>query len=179
VLPLAFDKFQARRRLVVNGEITLCGQPIIHVGAASFLREDQACIYQQLAYVRDHALIASLHDGVITKLYATHPSTWPALNMMQALFTVDSRYRILWEIGIGLNSTLKLLSGNHAMNEMFGGENGTVHWGFGLTPYTQYHMDFICPSTRIFGDNGTVLIGPPDKESYTRQVPIPTEGILS
>jgi len=49
------------------------------------------------------------------------------------------------EIGFAHNVTLQLLDGNHAMNEVYGGLNegsdGCLHWGLGLTPYTQYHLD--------------------------------------
>jgi hypothetical protein len=44
------------------------------------------------------------------------------------------------------------------MNETFGGTDGALHFGLGLTPYTQYHLDIICPFTRVLTDSDEVLI---------------------
>ncbi|GJH03185.1 hypothetical protein [Paraburkholderia terrae] len=72
---------------------------------------------------------------------------------------VDSRYRILWEIGFGINTESRILPGNHAMNETYGGTAGAIHFGIGLTPYTQYHLDIICPNTTVKTSHGDYLIG--------------------
>jgi hypothetical protein len=159
VLPLGFAEFSASRRLPINGEIALRGQPIVHGGAASFLRADQARLFQAINCLHEHALIATLRNGVVTKLSATHPRVQPALQLLNALCSIDSRYAILWEIGFGLNTTLSMLPGNHAMNEVYGGSHGVLHWGLGLTPHTQYHLDFLCPSAQVRNPQGALLLG--------------------
>jgi hypothetical protein len=45
------------------------------------------------------------------------------------------------------------------MNEVHGGTGGMIHFGLGLTPYTQYHLDIICPNTQVLGSNGECIIG--------------------
>ena len=78
---------------------------------------------------------------------------------LEALFRIDSRYRKVWELGFAINTRHELLPGNTAMNETFGGTAGTLHFGLGLTPYTQYHLDIICPLTRVLSDRDEELIG--------------------
>lgn len=135
------------------------GFPILHSGKSSFRREDQDRIYKILSSLENHAVIATVEDGWITKLRATHSSVRRVKSMLQALFNVDLRYQLIWEMGFGINTSLKLWPGNTAMNEVYGAESGAIHWGLGLTPFTQYHLDIICPNTRVFADTGEILIG--------------------
>jgi hypothetical protein len=161
VLPIDIVRFDASLRLAVNGEIALHGQAVLHSGTTPYLREDQSRIYNRLARLRDHAAIATVEDGMVTRLDATHPDAEPAVSMLESMFDVDSRYRILWEIGFAINTALEMLPGNFAMNEVHGGTNGALHWGFGLTPFTQYHLDITCFNTQVFGANNELLIGTP------------------
>jgi hypothetical protein len=161
VLPIDIVRFDASLRLAVNGEIALHGQPVLHSGTTPYLREDQTRIYERLARLRDHAAIATVEDGLVTRLRATHPDAAPAVSMLESLFDVDSRYRILWEIGFAINTALEMLPGNFAMNEVHGGTNGALHWGFGLTPYTQYHLDITCFNTRVLSSDRELLLGTP------------------
>lgn len=161
VLPVDILRFDATLRLPINGEIAFRGYPVLHSGAPSYLREDQERIHRALASLNDHAVIATVHNGIISGLRATHPEAQPAVRMLEAMFEVDSRYRIIWEVGFGINTALASpLPGNHAMNEVFGGSgHGALHYGMGLTPYTQYHLDIICPGTRVVGSRGELLFG--------------------
>lgn len=161
VLPTDIWKFSAELHLAVNGEIAFRGLPILHAGEASFLRTDQTRIWGQLHHIAHHALIARVQDGVITGLRPTHADVAPAARMLEMMFEVDSRYRLIWELGFAINTALDLLWGNHAMNEVYGGINGVLHCGLGLTPYTQYHLDIICPGTRVFGRDGELMLGSP------------------
>jgi len=161
VLPIQILRFNQDLRLTLNGQIAFKGQPILHNGTPSFTREDQARIYEKLAPMREHAVIATVADGVITDIRASHPKVAGTLDMMQAMFDVDSRYRIVWEIGFALNTSLTILPGNYAMNEVYGGTEGALHWGLGLTPYTQYHLDIICPGVRVVGPGGDLVHGTP------------------
>lgn len=54
---------------------------------------------------------------------------------------------------------LGIRRGNHAMNEVYGGRNGAMHWGLGLTPFTQYHLDIITPGTVIHNHRNEVIFG--------------------
>jgi hypothetical protein len=165
VLPAFHGQFDSTRNLAINGELVFEGYPILHSGKPSFLREDQQRIYEILSILKDHALIATVKDGWITKLHATHPSAKQAKSMLEALFDVDSRYRLIWEMGFGINTQLNLWPDNTAMNEVYGGDNGAIHWGLGLTPFTQYHLDIICPNTKVLGETGQIFVGLNDRDS--------------
>ena len=147
------------RTLDIEGEIALCGAAILHSGTPSFLPEDQQRIYQELTTLADHAVILELKDGRVTSVHETSRAAAPAARMLEKMMDVDSRYAILLEIGFGINSTIELFPGNTAMNEVYGGRSGAVHFGLGLTPYTQYHLDVICPHIKVLGTEGQVLFG--------------------
>ncbi len=143
----------------LNGEIPLRGYPIVHSGPPSFIREDQKRIYQKLSTFKEYPVIAKVKNGVIIDIHATHPSVKPALDMLEALFMVDSRFRQIFEIGFAINNHLEILPQNSAMNEVYGGTKGCVHFGLGMLPYTQYHMDIICPKIKVLGQNDKVIFG--------------------
>lgn len=159
VLPLTHGKYNQNQRLAINGELAFKGKLILHSGKPSFLNEDQQRIYKKLSCIDEHALVAKVKDGVITDIHGTHQTVKPAAEMLEAMFEVDSRYRIIWEIGFGINTQLEMLPGNLGMNEVYGGKHGSIHWGLGLTPWTQYHLDVICPNTKVLSDTGEVIVG--------------------
>ncbi|MCC3770749.1 hypothetical protein [Streptomyces sp. UNOC14_S4] len=159
VLPVEITEFHEDLRLPLQGEIVLSGHPILHNGTPSYTRRDQARVHARLAAMTGSAVVARVEDGAITGLRADTPGALPAVEMLEAMFAVDSRYRIVWEIGHALNTSLDLLPGNHAMNEVYGGTEGCLHWGLGLTPYTQYHLDIIAPGTTVYTDTGTRVLG--------------------
>ena len=161
VLPIFIRDFDAQRRLAINGEICFRGHPILHSGTPSFLRSDQQRIYSKLAPLQQHPVIASVADGFITDVRPVGSGAKPVVEMFEAMFAVDSRFRIIWEIGFAINTFMEILPGNHAMNEVYGGTHGCLHWGLGLTPYTQYHLDMICPDTHVIGNHGERLLGTP------------------
>lgn len=159
VLPLHIWDFDSNLYLKLNGTIALQGHPILHNGTPSFLRSDQARIYEQLSSLQHEAVIATVENGRIVTWEAAGPEARPARDMLSAMFNVDSRYRIIWELGFAVNTRSTIVPGNFAMNEVFGSENGTVHLGLGLTPHTQYHLDLICPGITVLTDDGQVLLG--------------------
>jgi hypothetical protein len=159
VLPIDIREFEESLRLPLEGQIVIRGYPILHSGTPSFSRADQARIYNELAVLNNHAVVATVEDGVITDIHADTPGATPAVNMLTAMFEVDSRYRIVWEMGHALNTSLDLVVGNHAMNEVYGATDGCLHWGLGLTPYTQYHLDIISPDTTVYTDSGNIVLG--------------------
>jgi hypothetical protein len=159
VLPVQILEFDESLRLALNGELVLHGYPILHNGRPSFTRADQARVHADLSAITEHAIVATVTDGAITTLRATSSGAAPAVAMLEAMFRVDSRYRLVWEIGHAINTSLVILPGNHAMNEVYGGTHGAIHFGLGLTPYTQYHLDVICPGSVVRADDGRVLLG--------------------
>jgi hypothetical protein len=165
VLPLYIFDFDYSMRLEINGEIAFRGLPIVHHGKTSFLPQDQDRIYEKLNTMREHAIIARIQNAMISEVYATHPDAEPAAKMLQHMFEVDSRYRIIWEMGFAINTTLELLWGNNAMNEVYGAADGCMHFGLGLTPFTQYHIDIINPGTRVYGSEGQLIFGTPPSAS--------------
>lgn len=143
----------------LNGEIPLRGYPVVHSGPPSFLREDQERIYQKLATFKNYPIIVKVEDGIAVDIRATHQSAKPALEMLEAMFMVDSRFRQIFEIGFAINKYVEILPQNSAMNEVYGGEEGCVHFGFGMLPYTQYHLDIICPNIKVLNKDNEVMLG--------------------
>jgi hypothetical protein len=159
VLPIDITEFEENLRLPLEGEIVIRGYPILHSGTPSFSRADQARIYGELSGLNKHAIVCRVEGGMITDIRPDTPGAMPAINMLNAMFEVDSRYRIVWEMGHALNTSLELVVGNHAMNEVYGGTHGCLHWGLGLTPYTQFHLDIISPDTTVYTDKGIIVLG--------------------
>ena len=168
VLPVEIREFDEALKLPLEGEITLRGYPILHSGTPSFSRADQTRLHSRLWTMRDNAIKAVVEDGRITRLQALDAGAAPAVETLEQMFAVDSRYRIVWEIGHALNTTHDILPGNHAMNEVYGGTEGCLHYGLGLTPYTQYHLDIIVPDTRVLTTSGVAMIGHPDHPTVER-----------
>jgi hypothetical protein len=159
VLPLRITDFDESLDLELNGTIALQGYPILHNGTPSFQRSDQKRLHSDLATLENAPILAHVRKGHIESVEAFSPAVQPALDVLEAMFRVDSRYRKVWEIGFAINTRHELIAGNTAMNETYGGTEGALHFGLGLTPYTQYHLDIICPFTRVLTDKDEVLIG--------------------
>jgi hypothetical protein len=159
VLPIEITEFHEDLHLPLAGDIVIRGYPILHNGTPSFTRTDQRRIHEQLKCLNDHAVIAHVEKGTIIGIEPADDGAKPAVDMLNAMFEVDARYRKVWEIGHALNTSLDLLPGNHAMNEVYGATEGCLHWGLGLTPYTQYHLDIISPDTTVQTDRGTIVLG--------------------
>lgn len=159
VLPIEITDFDAALSLPLDGEIVIRGYPILHSGTPSFALRDQKRIHERLWPLRQNAVKATVKNGGITALESLSPGAAGVVDMLETLFAVDSRYRIVWEIGHALNTTHEILDGNHAMNEVYGGTDGCLHWGIGLTPFTQFHLDIISPGTYVTNDQGDTLLG--------------------
>ncbi|MEM7307029.1 MAG: hypothetical protein AAF682_10190 [Planctomycetota bacterium] len=155
------DDLKADHLFAMNGTIALRGHPILHSGPPSFRMEDQARIYDRLAMMGDSAVIATVSGGRIEKLEPTGPRAADAAGMLEAMFSVDSRFGTLFEVGFSMNTHVKHYPGNTAMNEVCGFEHGSMHYGLGMLPFTQYHLDIICPDTSVRTESGEVLLGPP------------------
>lgn len=157
-LPVSVFGQNIDSRLKFNGVITVSGVVVLHSGSVSFLPEDQEQIYQSLKAIENSPIYLTIEQGAITKIDADEEDH-PARLMLEAMIAVDSRYATLIEIGFGINTNLELYPSNNAMNEVYGGNNGVMHFGFGLLPYTQYHMDFLCPNTSVLNEANEVVFG--------------------
>lgn len=166
VCNLPVQEFDENLRLDFNGTLSFHGYPIVHSGTLSFSYADQKRIYDLLANVIEHPIIAYIKNGEIQNLTANTKEGEAACKILQSMFDVDSRYRILLEIGFGINTNSKIIPGNHAMNETFGGSNGVPHFGIGLIPFTQYHVDILCPNLKVITNKGELLMGADDKAMH-------------
>lgn len=153
VLPMFHGQFDASKKLQLNGKITLHGRPIVHSGSNPN-REKQQNLFARLSVIENYAIIATVISGEIVKLESTHELASPAVSALQELFSTDSNYRIVWELGLGINTALRLWEGNSAMNEVYGGRKRTLHLGLGLTPTTEFHIDLLCPESNIAATGG-------------------------
>jgi hypothetical protein len=165
VCNLPVQDFDENLRLDFNGTIAFNGVPIVHSGTTSHSLHDQQRYYDIFSHLIDHPVILELKDGEIQKVHADSKEAQVVCDLLDSMFMVDSRYRILLEIGFGMNTENRIYPGNHAMNETYGGSNGVPHFGIGLTPYTQYHIDIICPNTRVLTNKGELLFGQDSKIS--------------
>jgi len=171
VLPTQIVEFDEDLHLPLEGSVAFRGFPILHSGTPSFSRRDQARLHEQLAGLQEHAVVAEVAKGRITSLKPFAPEGKKIADVFDALFTVDSRYALVWEIGHALNTSLNILPGNHAMNEVYGGTDGCLHWGLGLTPFTQFHLDIISPDTTVYTESGAVVLGNKGGALDTRVAP--------
>ncbi|MEM7307028.1 MAG: hypothetical protein AAF682_10185 [Planctomycetota bacterium] len=169
VLPLDVYATGIETALDVTGTLTFLGQPVVHSGTPSFLESDQERIFRALATMRNTPVLAHIEAGVIREVEAGAPESEPAVRMLRDMFEVDSRYRDLIEIGFSVNTTLQLFESNSAMNEVYGGEHGSMHFGVGLIPHTQYHLDLICPETSVLAEDGSYVFGKPVRRGMRRQ----------
>ncbi len=173
VLPIRILDFDNDLYLSLNGELTLRGYPILHSGTPSMLREDQARIYGRLRDMQEHPVIATIERGRVTAFRDAHGRAHaPAVEMLRTLCDVDSRYAILWEMGFAINTALTPLPRNCAMNEVYGASTGAMHFGLGLTPYTQYHLDIISPGTIVTDERGRHVFGSPGHPSGVHPVSV-------
>lgn len=172
VLPVNVFGQNIEAALPITGTLALRGWPVLHSGMPSFLPSDQQRLFDQLATLEHDAVLATVENGVVTDLQPTSPSCVPAVRALTALCDVDSRYRTVLELGFGINTALTLFAGNSAMNEVYGGSAGAVHIGFGLTPFTQYHLDIICPGIRLENSAGRVILGEPRFDDAVEALPL-------
>jgi hypothetical protein len=164
VLPGAFDAqgstMQANAHLPLDGEIALAGYPIVQAGRPIARWHNQRHIHKTLSVLTEAAVIATVSDGLITRLRATHPQGQPAVTLLYKLFSQQEQYRTITAIGLGLNTAFAPLPGNHEANAVCGGTDGALHIGLGLLPFTQYHITVVCPGLTLVGKDRTVLAGP-------------------
>ena len=161
VLPMEITEFDTSRRLGLTGSLTLLGWPIVHGGYDPALVPEQAQLFKDLSPLRQHAVILTVEDGWILgcRPVGSDPQARAVTAVLEKLLDADTRYRAIWELGFGINTTMTIQPANCGCNEVYGAENGVVHLGLGLTPYTRFALTFLCPQTTLIDHTGAVLIG--------------------
>ncbi|OAA19855.1 hypothetical protein UG55_10845 [Frankia sp. EI5c] len=158
--PSGLYRFDTSQRLDLSGAITLLGAPIVHRGEDPEGIEEQAALFRDLDALRESPVILTLAQGLVTDVRPTEPAGKGAVAALTELYAADDAYRVVREFGIGLNPVLRQQPGNCGLNEMFGGNDGVVHLGFGLTPLTRYALTFTCADTVMTDETGNALAGP-------------------
>jgi len=153
-------EFDGSRRLTITGTLALHGPVIVH-GDATVDVADQARVHTALDALVRYPVVATLELGEIVSLRAVDSGCQPAVDMLEDLFRGDPRYRVVQEVGFGINDSFEVASGNVGMNEPYGGAHGVVHFGLGLTPTTRYAFTFLAPRSLVIGEADEVLIGDP------------------
>ena len=159
LVPLKVKELDQRVSFDVEGKLTLRGRLIVQSGPPSFLVEDQERIYERLSTMAEHAVVVDVKEGDIVSVEPTHEHARPAADMLEALFSVDSRFSRIYEFGFAFNPHVTPWPGNTAMNEVCGGESGQLHAGLGMLPHTQYHIDVFLEGTKIVDHTGSVVFG--------------------
>jgi hypothetical protein len=161
VLPMEITDFDASRRLALDGELVLQGPSIVHAGYDQALAGRQAALYEQLSPLARHPVLFSVEAGAITGCGpgAATAEAKQLAAVFDELFAADPRYRVIWELGFGINTDMQVVPANCGLNEPFGGTDGVVHIGLGLTPYTEFALTFLCPATALIGGSGAVVLG--------------------
>jgi hypothetical protein len=161
VLPMEIIDFDPARRLALDGSLTLRGEPIVHAGYDRRLDAEQAQLYRNLQPLNRHPVVLEVEHGLIVRCTAGGPTPESTLvaTTLNRLFAADPRYRTVWELGFGINTAMNVVPANCGMNEVYGAENGVVHLGIGLTPFTRFALTFLCPATRLADRDGTTILG--------------------
>jgi|SRR5580658_103578 hypothetical protein len=169
VLPTEITSFDPTRVLALSGSLTLRGWPIVHAGYEPELAPEQAELYDALLPLYRNPVIVDIADGVIVACRPASDTAAKAASALESLLNEDARYRTIWELGFGINDAMSVVPSNCGLNEPYGGTNGVVHIGLGLTPFTRFALTFLCPDSTLTDHTGTSLIGRPLGSSPTRR----------
>ncbi|GAA6166636.1 hypothetical protein [Sessilibacter corallicola] len=159
LVPLKIEQLDSAIKFKLNGKIALKGNVIVQSGPPSFLESDQQRIFEEISTIEHSEVVLDIKDGQITHIQAMSEESLPAAKMLSALFTVDSRFRNIYEVGFSINTEATSWPGNSAMNEICGGDSGRIHLGLGMLPHTQYHLDIFCDGTIVKNENDELLFG--------------------
>ncbi len=144
--------------LDISGEIVLHGIPIVNSffqGDQYFFKRDE--IFQRLSSLEKSPVIANVKNGKIIEMKAVNPKKTDLINYFETLFDMDKQFRTIIELGIGINDAIEILPFNAAYNESFSNGNYCIHYGIGKRETTKYHIDVICPGTKLKPDNGNAF----------------------
>lgn len=147
------------RLLGLNGDLTLRGWPIVHRHEDPADGEDQQRLFAALAPLVSHPVTLHIAAGRIEALSPGTPAATPVATELEKLLTDDPRYRVIWELGFGINTTTEIIPANCGPNEVYGSTDGVVNIGLGITPATRFALAFLCPRSSLVTSDGIPVLG--------------------
>ncbi|WP_416966752.1 hypothetical protein [Streptomyces sp. 4F14] len=152
--------FEADARLVgLNGDLTLRGWPIVHRHEDPADGPDQQRLFEALSPLVANAVTLSVVAGRIEAVTPQTAAAAPAAAELDKLLTDDPRYRVIWELGFGINTGTEVIPANCGPNEVYGATGGVVNLGLGVTPTTRFALAFLCPRSSLVASDGTAVLG--------------------
>lgn len=165
-VPAEITRFDSSAYLRLSGQLAVHGAVIVHRGEGdSHLKS--ARLYQELAMLARETLLLDLEAGLVTAVRPAGPEAKPAADALEQMFATDEHYRLVWEFGLGLNTAIRPVEGNCGLNEMYGGTEGILHIGLGLTPTTRFALTFLCTGTTVRG--GDEVLAAPARRTLSRR----------
>ncbi|MFE9557058.1 hypothetical protein ACFYMW_36925 [Streptomyces sp. NPDC006692] len=143
----------------LNGDLTLRGWPIVHRHEDPADGADQQRLFEALSPLVANAVTLHVVAGSIEGVTPQTPGAASAAGELEKLLTDDPRYRVIWELGFGINTTTEIIPANCGPNEVYGATGGVVNLGLGITPATRYALAFLCPRSSLVTSDGTAVLG--------------------
>ena len=159
-------EYSYNSKFVLNGELLINGFPILHKGSCpctSFQKpincHNEECevvtrskitdlaqnfVFKRLSDIYHNKYIFHLKNGIVSEITPINEKD-EFFYQIQELMNVDFQYQKIHEIGFGLLDRNYFFPENFLPNELLKG----VHFGLGLTPYTDYHIDLACSALDI------------------------------
>ncbi|MFE9255362.1 hypothetical protein [Streptomyces sp. NPDC006879] len=147
------------RLLGLNGKLTMHGWPVVHRHADPADTADQQKLFDALSVLVSHPVTLDVAAGVVEGVTPTTPGGRPAAEALQQLLEDDPRYRVVWELGFGINATTEVLPANCGPNEVYGGPAGCINLGLGITPTTRFALAFLCRRSSLLTSDGAPVLG--------------------
>ena len=152
--------FQPEARLLgLTGELTLHGWPIVHRHADPAEADEQGRLFERLAALVSHPVTLRVRAGTVEEALPKNDGARTAAEALNLLFEEDPRYRTVWELGFGINTTTEIIPANCGPNEVWGSTHGVVNLGIGVTPTTRFALAFLCPRSSLLTADGTAVLG--------------------
>ncbi len=171
-------EYDATSYFSLDGDLVLHGFPIVHRGSCpcAIARIHDRCashseglpascqlvqqepitddelnrVFMGLASMKGGVTLCHVRHGVITDITPLDNHARGFVRQMEDLLASDSRYAKVHELGFGLNEMPDFYPANFLPNELRRG----VHFGFGLTPFTPFHVDLSCVSVAVYATRG-------------------------
>jgi hypothetical protein len=160
VMPAEINTFAPEARLLgLTGTLTLSGWPIVHRHSDPGDAAEQGELFARLARMVSHPVELTVVAGVIEAVTTADNAARPAVEALDRLLTEDPRYRVVWELGFGINTDMDALPANCGPNEVYGARSGVLHLGIGITPRTRFALAFLCPRSSLLTADGTTVLG--------------------
>ncbi|MEV0222903.1 hypothetical protein [Streptomyces sp. NPDC050704] len=152
--------FEPEARLLgLNGDLTLHGWPIVHRHTDPTDGTDQQRLFEALTPLVSHPVTLRVAGGSIEGVTPRSAGARSAAAALESLLDDDPRYRVIWELGFGINTTTEIIPANCGPNEVYGATSGVVNLGLGITPTTRFALAFLCPRSSLLTSDGNPVLG--------------------